>query len=225
MNKIYEALYNFRIDKRYWKTTGLTGNDHDVLRSKPGPYIKKEIEIAKLLGLKTVVEIGSCRFALSNKCLDYFYSSCNPYISPPCCNDGHASLFWALEGFDVHTVDIDVNCKRQVEWSFNNINKPLPTNLHIQIPMDGIQFLQEFQGKIDVLFLDGWDVGTPNYQQKHLDAFIASEDKLSDTHLVIIDDTDFDIPGEGKDALLSPYLINKDYTMLFNGRQTLFVKW
>ena len=222
-NRIYNSVYDFRIDKKYWKTTALSGHDHDVYRSKPGPYIKKEIEIAKKLGLRTFVEIGSCRLALSNNCLDYFYSSSDPYVSPPCCNDGHASIFWALEGFHVHTVDIDTNCSKQIIWSFNNIGKPYPNNLVAHIPMDGIEFLQNFKGTIDVLFLDGWDVGTPDYQQRHLDAYLAAKDKLSDTHLVIIDDTDFDIPGEGKDALLSPYLIKENYIMLFNGRQTLFI--
>ena len=224
--KVYEIVKNFNIPKKFWNTTALTGHDHDVYRSKPGPYIRKEIEIAYALGLKNVVEIGSTRLALSVNCVDYFYMDRHPFISPPCCNDGHAGIFWAREDFfNVHTVDIDINCIKQIEWSFSNVLRGMPRNLHIHIPMDGIQFLKEFQEKIDVLYLDGWDVGSPDYQQKHLDAYLAGKDKLSDIHMVIVDDTDFDIPGEGKDAKLKPYLLENNYEILFDGRQTLYMKW
>jgi hypothetical protein len=224
MKDIYKLLYNFKIDKKYWKYTDLTAEDYDFKRSKPAPYIKKTIEISKLLGLKTVVEIGSTRYAVSEKCLEYFNISENsPYVSPPCCTDGHASFFFTDNGFNVYTVDIDENCKTQNEWSFNNLYRPFPENLHLEIPKDGIEFLKEFDGSIDVLYLDGWDVGTPNYALRHLEAFEASKDKLSKTHLILIDDTDFDTPEGGKDAILGPHLLDLGYTLLFNGRQTLFI--
>ena len=78
-----------------------------------------------------------------------------------------------------------------------------------------------FGGKI--LFLDGWDKGTPDYAEQHLEAFKSSTDKLSDTHLILIDDTDYLTEDGGKDKLLSPYLMENNYSMLFNGRQTLFI--
>ena len=34
----------------------------------------------------------------------------NPFVSPSCCADGHGGIMFALEGFDVHSVDIDKNC-------------------------------------------------------------------------------------------------------------------
>ena len=89
--------------------------------------------------------------------------------------------------------------------------------------MDGIEFLKTCPFKIDILFLDGWDKGTPDYAEQHLEAFKSSTDKLSDTHLILIDDTDYLTEDGGKDKLLSPYLMENNYSMLFNGRQTLFI--
>lgn len=226
LKSINKILYEFNIDKKYWFKDSLTGPEYDFERSKPAPYIKTAIKIAKNLNLKTVVEIGSTRFAVTQKCLDYFYSDpIDAYKSPPCCCDGHSCFFWAAEGFITHTVDIDENCKNGVLWSYNNLNNsPVPNNLHLHIPEDGIDFLQNFPTKtIDVLYLDGWDKGTYEYAENHLKAYMAAKDKLSDTHLILIDDTDFLTNDGGKDKLLSPYLLDNNYFVLFNGRQTLFI--
>lgn len=222
MKKIYETIQNFKIDKKFWSYTDLSGNDYKI-RSKPAPYIKKTIEVAKLLGLKKFVEIGSTRFAVTQKCIDYFNLENEPFHSPPCCTDGHCSFFFSEAGFEVHTVDIDINCQTQIVWSYENLRRQMPENFTMHIPKDGIEFLQEHEDKIDILFLDGWDVGTPDYAEKHLEAFLAAENKLSDVHLILIDDTDFNTEIGGKDLLLSPYLLQKGYIPLFNGRQSLFI--
>jgi FkbM family methyltransferase len=224
MKEVYSILQNFKIDKKFWRYQNLTGEDYDIRRSKPAPYTKTAIEIAKVLGLKTVVEIGSSRYAVTQNCLHYFDTSNSAYLSPPCCCDGHGGFFWTREGFELYTVDIDENCRNGVLWGYSNLNIPVPENLHVEIPRDGIEFLTNFDKKIDVLFLDGWDIGTHEYAERHLDAYLASKDKLSKTHLVLIDDTDYITVGGGKDRLLSPYLIENNYIPLFNGRQTLYLK-
>lgn len=221
---INQILYDFKIDKKYWTYDNLTGEDYDIRRSKPAPYIKTTIEIAKLLNMHTVVEIGSTRFAVTQKCINYFDNiKPDAYVSPPCCCDGHATYFWARAGFQTHTVDIDPNCLNGVNWSYNNLNEQKPGNLHIHIPCDGVSFLEAFSEKIDILYLDGWDKGTPNYAENHLLAFNAAKNKLSDIHLVLIDDTDYTTQDGGKDKILSPFLIDSGYFMLFTGRQTLFI--
>ena len=144
-------------------------------------------------------------------------------MSPPCCCDGHATYFWARAGFETHSVDISESCINGINWCYTNLNEEKPNNLHVHIPMDGIEFLKTCPFKIDILFLDGWDKGTPEYAEQHLEAFKSSTDKLSDTHLILIDDTDYLTEDGGKDKLLSPYLIENNYSMLFNGRQTLFI--
>lgn len=223
MKEIYKVIHNFKVDKKFWKYDNLTGEDYDLRRSKPAPYINTTIKIAKLLGLKTVVEIGSTRYAVTQKCLDYFNLLDDAFVGPSCCTDGHGGFFFADNGFEVYTVDIDENCLTQNQWSYNNLRREFPDNLHLEIPKEGIKYLSEFEQKIDILFLDGWDKGTPQYALRHLEAFDAAKDKLSDVHLILIDDTDYLTKDGGKDALLSPHLIEMGYIPLFNGRQTLFL--
>ena len=221
---INKILYDFKIDKKIWSYDNLIGEDYDIRRSKPAPYIRTAIKIANIYSMKTVIEIGSTRLAASQKCVEYFDSDpIDAFISPPCCCDGHATYFWARAGFETHTVDVDSNCLRGLEWSYGNLNEKKPDNLHIHIPVDGIEFLQNFTKPIDVLYLDGWDKGTPNFAENHLNAYLAAQDKLSPIHMILIDDTDYVTPDGGKDKLLSPFLIEKGYTVLFNGRQTLFI--
>lgn len=225
LKDVYRVVNNFKIDKKFWKTQNLTGEDYDLRRSKPAFYIKTAINVAKILNLKNVVEIGSSRYAVTEGCLKYFDTSDDAFISPPCCCDGHGTFFWTRAGFDVYTVDIDEHCLNGVLWSYSNLRIDVPDNLHIQIPRDGLDFLRNFEKSIDVLFLDGWDVGTEKYAEMHLEAYLAAENKLSPTHLILIDDTDYITSQGGKDKYLSPYLIDKGYIPLFNGRQTLFLKY
>lgn len=223
LNKIFEIIYGFKFDKKFWTYDSLTGEDHDVRRSKPAPYLKTAIKIAKLLKMRNVVEIGASRYAVTQKCVDYYNNVKESFISPPCCADGHSTYFFTNEGFQVYSVDIDENVKTAINWSFENLGGVKPDNLNLFIPKDGIEFLNQFENKIDFLFLDGWDKGTAQYGEKHLEAFIAAQDKLSDVHLILIDDTDFITDSGGKDILLTPHLINLGYIPLFNGRQTLFI--
>lgn len=223
MRDLYKIIHNFKIDKKFWTYDNLSGEDYDKRRSKPAPYIKTTIKIAQLLGLKTVVEIGSTRYAVTEKCLEYYNKDKEAFLSPSCCCDGHGGFFFTESGFEVYTVDIDTNCILQNQWSYLNLGKAFPSNLHIKIPQDGIEFLRAFNYNIDILFLDGWDKGTPLYSEKHLEAFKAAENKLSNIHLILIDDTDYITDNGGKDALLSPYLLENNYIPLFNGRQTLFI--
>ena len=59
---------------------------------------------------------------------------------------------------------------------------------------------------------------------RHLEAFQAAEDKLSEYHIISIDDTDFNTPAGGKDKLLTPHLIDLGYIKLLHGKQTVFFK-
>jgi len=222
-NKVLELSSSFNVPKKYWDTIHISGEQHTFERSKPAPYLKKAMEIAKELNLNRVVEIGATRFAITDKCIDYFFGDSDPFVAPPCCNDGHGGIFWALNGFETHSVDIDPNCKTQAIWSFENIKKPFPPNLHLNMPQDGIQFLKDFDKEIEILFLDGWDVGTDLYREKHLEAFNVAKSKLSPVHLILIDDTDFEIGAQGKDHLLSPELLKLGYKLLFDGRQKLYI--
>ena len=169
---------------------------------------------------------GSARTSMRPECISY-YDNCyslKPCLAPGCCQDGHSTYFWARSGLQVHTVDIDANCKPQIENIYiHNVKEPIPRNLHIHSPRDGIEFLENFDGQIDFLFLDGWDIGTGEFAESHLAAFLAAKDKLSKNHIVAIDDTDFNIEDGGKDKYVSPYLIDNGYIKLLSGRQAVFI--
>lgn len=229
MSKFIEVLKScddFKKTTLYW--------DHDVLaphenpmRNYPAPWIIKTIELLKIIEGKTIVEIGSTRRELTQNCINYYDNSMKleSKDGPGCCQDGHSTYFWAREGFEVHTVDVDEHCIQELEKQYeHHIKEPIPDNLHIHIPQDGIEFLKNFDGKIDLLYLDGWDKGTHMYGERHLEAFLAAQDKLSDLHLISIDDTDFNTDSAGKDRLLTPYLLENGYIKVLWGRQTVYLK-
>lgn len=141
-----------------------------------------------------------------------------------CCNDGHSTYFWARGGFEVYSVDIDGECRKQIDASYAALGEALPSNLHMEIPRDGLEFLAQFQGSIDLLSLDGWDLGLEGSTERHRDAFLAARDKLAPVHFIAVDDTDFQRADGGKDALLTPLLAREGNLPLMRGRQTVFVK-
>jgi hypothetical protein len=223
---ILKACDNFKKTTYYWNHDVLTHEENSI-RNYPAPWITKTIELLKIIGAKTVVEIGSTRRELTQSCINYYNNSMEleSKDAPPCCQDGHSTYFWAREGFEVYTVDTDEYCITQLENEYkHHIKEPIPENLHICIPKDGIEFLTNFDKKIDFLFLDGWDKGTGQYAEKHLEAFLAAKDKLSDIHLISIDDTDFNTESAGKDKFLTPYLLENGYIKILWGRQTVYLK-
>ena len=87
---------------------------------------------------------------------------------------------------------------------------------------DGIDFLKNFPKKIDLLYLDAWDVAPGFYAENHLQAYLHAKDKLHEKSLILIDDTDVDEGGKGKWVV--PKAIEDGYRVIFNGRQTLLAR-
>ena len=223
---LLKSCSDFKKNTYYWDHPTLTHEENSI-RNYPAPWIQKTIELLRIIGGNTIVEIGSTRMELTANCVNYYNKSMEleSKDAPPCCQDGHSTYFWAKEGFEVYTVDIDENCTRAIENSYKyHIKEEIPKNLHICIPQDGIEFLKNFDKKIHLLYLDGWDVGTPNFAENHLDAFLAAQDKLAERHLISIDDTDFNTDIGGKDKLLTPFLLENNYIRIIWGRQTIFFK-
>ena len=157
--------------------------------------------------VRTIVELGSLRHSLSHDL------SIN--LQAECCLYGHSTLHWARSGHRVFTVDIDPlvsELTRQICMGYDNVTV---------VTGDGIKFLENFEGVIDLLYMDAWDVvpGTP-FAEKHLEAFEVALPKLgSGGHMILIDDTD--IAEGGKGRLLVPRLLELGYTLVTRGRQTL----
>jgi hypothetical protein len=207
----------------------MTFNIHEFQnkRNNPKKYIMSAISTFNDINGKVIVEIGSMRQNLSHKLEE---------DNHPCCNDGHSSAWFARTGNDFYTIDIDIAATNITRNVLNNLS--LTENVTI-LNGDGIHFLQTFNEvynkKIDLLFLDAWDVGLENSAEAHLEAYKVAKESLAEKHIILIDDTDVDkINGKwtylkgaeaGKGKLLIPYLLENGYTMVFNGRQTMFVNY
>jgi len=188
-------------------TTMQTNYHHGAEREFPRLYI--EHALARFGGpppVRTIVELGSLRHALTHDLgID---------LQAECCLYGHSTIHWARSGHRVFTVDIDPltsELTRQICMGYCNVT--IATG-------DGIKFLENFEGTIDLLYMDAWDVvpGTP-FAEKHLEAFEVALPKLGAGHMILIDDTD--IAEGGKGRLLVPRLLELGYTLVTSGRQTL----
>lgn len=203
-NRISQMDFN---DKIYEGIT-LTYEQQTYERGKPKRYLELACELFKAINGKRIVEIGSMRQPLTHPISE---------INPHCCNDGHSTYFWCLTGAEVHTVDIDPQVKRIVKANCKKFKKLRAYS------EDGVKFLKRFKKKIDMLFLDAWDVipNTP-YAENHVAAYRSAKDKLNIPNIVSIDDTDIGQGGKGR--LLLPFLIADGYEILVQGRQTIAIK-
>jgi hypothetical protein len=192
-------------------------------RDKPYTYLKQALEIFEKFKTKVIVEIGTNRTPINHHIDDYSHG---------CCMEGHSSLILAPACEEFYSVDINsesTDLTRDLLKTLNLNNKWRVTN------GDGIEFLKNFDKKIDLLFLDAWDVDHSDASEKHLEAYHAAYDKLNTKHIILIDDTDVGFNSSsgffidpngmnGKGALLVPYLIDSNYKLIFTGRQTCLIK-
>lgn len=221
--ELFRVAGTLRLDLRWWDHDELTADEQYRQRNKPLPYLLTTIELLRTLGGRRVVEIGAMRNPMSAGCLAWA-ADLQPFTAPPCCNDGHSTYFWAAAGLEVHSADVDPACREAVLESYRVLGEPVPRGLHLHVPRDGIELLRAFDRPIDLLYLDGWDKGTPGYAEHHLEAWKAAAGRLAENHLVAIDDTDFRTETGGKDALLAPALLATGYVPLLRGRVSVFVR-
>lgn len=139
------------------------------------------------------------------------------------CSDGcSTSIFsWYLKehGGKLYSIDIDNNNielnKRELE-NRNLFNE----NIHL-ICQDGINFFDNFNEKIDLLYLDSWDWSGSDEEKNiseinHLVCFSKAERLLSSNSIIMIDDVK-NSSFEGKGKLLIPYLLKNGYVIESKG--------
>lgn len=187
-------------------------------RDKPYKFIIKTINMVKSLGGCRILEIGSARQGLNHDINDFNHL---------CCNDGHSTALFAASGLEFDTVDINeiaVNISKDLLKRFS-------ANICSATCCDGIDFIKSYTKKIDLLYLDAWDVDLPESPERHLEAYYQAKKIMNKNCLILIDDTDIDfINGElisaieapgGKGKLLTQKAIEDGYKIIFTGRQTL----
>lgn len=194
---------------KFFPNIDLTVEEQTWQRAKPRDYLFGAIDLFKEIGGKVIVEIGCMRSPMKHS---------PDELVPACCNAGHSSWFFAKTGAEFHSVDIS--------WSAVRIAKKACRefpNAHFY-RKDGIKFLANFAGTIDLLFLDAWDV-TPKlpFAEKHLEAYQVAKPKLAARHIISIDDTD--VGGGGKGRLVIPQLKQDGYRILVQGRQTVAINF
>lgn len=192
-------------------------------REHPKRYIDDAIDLVRgLSDDPMIIEIGCCRQGLDH---DVDKDTCFA-----CC-DGHSTYLWARTGWRVISVDIvreHVDIARAICSNFNNIRF---------YNVDAIQFaLSMPPAKVDLLFLDAWDVDLNGCAEKHLEFYTAIRPRLLNDPLILIDDTDLYYNHEkkeffsdkdglsGKGEILIPELKKEGYSVVFKGRQTLLRK-
>ena len=115
--------------------------------------------------------------------------------------EGHSTLFWCQHCPLVYSIDIDPKATQITEeicgWGGEN------KGFHgfRGITSDGIEWLEQFDDPIDILYLDAWDSGTPNYQENHVTAYRAAQKNLKRDSVILIDDT-WVLKGDGKGVLV-----------------------
>ena len=202
---IKKKISVLNLNEKVYSNIDLTYEQQLYERGKPKKYLELTLELFKAIGGKTIVEIGCMRSPLVHSITQ---------LNPPCCNEGHSTIFWCMSEADVVSVDIS---KKAVKLAKKSCKKY--KNCKIK-KSDGIKYLEKFNKSIDLLYLDAWDVepGT-DYAENHLLAYLKAKPKLNKTNIIAIDDTD--IGGGGKGRLLTPVLKAEGYQILVQGRQTI----
>lgn len=139
--------------------------------------------------------------------------------------DGHFSLVASdvarFVNGQFHTVDINPEyieiCKFITERNKDFVR------YHVG---DSVEFLQNFAGKIDLLYLDSMDfitTGDPNPPQDHaVKEYHAAKDKLHDKSIIVIDDCGLNNGGKG--GKLIPLLQAEGWRIRFLGYQVVLTK-
>lgn len=128
-----------------------------------------------------------------------------------------AGAFLSQIGGTLHTVDINPNsCRFAKEWTavFGET-----VQVHQQ---DSIQFLKEYSGQIDVLFLDSLDTTEPRHAEHALEELQAGLPKLHDKSIIILDDTPWNAGAfTGKGAMAVPWLLKHGWVIGYAGYQVV----
>ena len=131
--------------------------------------------------------------------------------------DGWSTVNWEyyckLNNSTVYVVDINSDHLRQSK-------KIVPESIFVRYTEgDSIEFLTNFDKKIDLLFLDSYDYCGPeeNIKRCHLHSLgeiHAAWNKLNDNCFVLIDDV-FNEDWDGKGKLSIPYLLNNGFKVQY----------
>ena len=187
-------------------------------REAPYRYIRRAIERFKENHGKVIVEIGCMRMKFNHP-IEVEPEDC------PTRLDGHSTVHFAATGAEFYTVDINPDAVRLAsEYTSGYKNTRV-------LCKDGIHFLHNFGKRIDLLFLDAWDVDLPDCAAKHLEAYNTAIKRMAKQSIILIDDCDVSyicgklqpsaIPYGGKGELVVPKALTDGWKEELRGRCVL----
>ena len=187
--------------------------------------------------MKTMVELGTSRSFVDGR-----FSGCNlndvkywqpnnPEVwdwSAGCFTKVASTIFDSKDDFQLYTVDLVSDHIQRCNIMNLNSNK-------IQyFVKSSEQFLQSFDKKIDMLYLDTGDMTPIEYTaQLHLREakIIVERDLMASNGIILIDDIRSVVPYEqgqgidmGKGYLSIPYFLNNGFKIIMDEYQTILLK-
>jgi predicted O-methyltransferase YrrM len=140
-----------------------------------------------------------------------------------CVGDGCSTLLFAewvkRHGGIFYSVDIDKKALKKAKRAIGST----PSTVHL-IHNDSVEFLANFDRKIDCLYLDSFDFDIDNpqpSQEHHLKEIQAAYPHLTRNSVVMIDDCA--LPHGGKGLLVIQFLVEKGWKIVANGYQVILI--
>lgn len=172
---------------------------------------KETLSLLDKIGAKTLIETGTSREGLHGA-----------------KSNGAATIVfgkWAQENKAyLHSVDISEEsvANAQAEVDRQKLNNSVKIYCS-----DSLDFLEKFDEKVDLLYLDSYDYSSDlavqkKSQEHHLLEFKAIEDQLHKDTIVLIDDCD--LPNGGKGKLAIEYMLQKGWKVRTNDYQVLLTR-
>ena len=134
---------------------------------------------------------------------------------------GNSMLVWTRKTSAKRIIAIDLEKKR-----LDEVRSATQKNPNVELILaNGINYLQHFSEKIDLLYLDFWvadNAGAPpgsGRAEAYKEAYIAAKDKMNKNSMILIDDTDHIHPW--KHTYIVPLARQDGFEVLYTGRQTL----
>ena len=134
---------------------------------------------------------------------------------------GNSVLVWARKTRAEKIIAIDVEAKRIQEVKRATTHYPQVKAL----VADGIEFIGQYRGTIDLLYLDFWvsepkgTVWGTGRAEAYLNAYTSARDAMNTHSMILIDDTDHVHPW--KHTYIVPEARKDGFKVVHEGRQTL----
>ena len=137
---------------------------------------------------------------------------------------GNSMKVWTSKTSAERIIAIDLDPERIEE-----VRREVGSCSNVELELtDGIEFVEQFAGRIDLLYLDFWvvdeagEVSGSGRARAYQAAYDAAREKLSRKSLILIDDTDHIHPW--KHTFIVPSARQDGFEVLHIGRQTLLMR-